>query len=153
MYSELIKNPRQIYKSSLLPIDGYCLDGLIKLIDTDLGIGNGFTATFDKTLWLNDFLIKHIKKIKYVTATPDFSIACYEGGKISEKIVKSVSIDFDSESALDDFFEKNDGRVLVLFNISKHLDMKTMKVFFHMRYADITTIDQVRDEKLNKILK
>jgi len=33
------------------------------------------------------------------------------------------------------------GRVLVLFNISKHIDMKTLKVFF-----------QIRDEKLNKIL-
>jgi hypothetical protein len=27
-----------------------------------------------------------------------------------------------------------------------------MKVFFNLRYADITTIDKVRDEKLNKIL-
>jgi hypothetical protein len=95
MYSDLIKNPKQIYKSSLLPIDNYCLDGLIRLIENDLGIGNGFTATFDKTLWLNEFLVKHINKIKYVTATPSFSIACYEGGKFSEKKVECHSISFD----------------------------------------------------------
>lgn len=153
MYSDLIENPKQVYKNSLLPIDGYCLDGLIRLIENDLGIGNGFTATFDKTLWLNDFLIKHISKIKYVTATPSFSIASYEGGKFSQKVVDCESVEFDSESALDNFFEQNDGRVLVLFNISKHLDMKTLKVFFNMRYADITLKSEQREIKLNKILQ
>jgi len=154
MYSKIINGITQTYKSSLSPIDNYCLDGLISFVENSrlLG-GTGITAKFDLSLWMNDFLIKHVDKISYATITPSFSIQSLEDGRLTEKVIAVKSITFDSDTELDDFFENQIGRKIVVYTIGKFIDLSNMTISYELRYADITLKDEEREIKLNKILQ
>jgi hypothetical protein len=154
MYSRIIAGVNQTYKNSLVPIDNYCLEGLVSFIENSrlLG-GTGITVKFDLSLWMNDFLIKHVDKISYATITPSFSIQSLEDGKLTEKVVGVKSITFNSDQELDDFFENQIGRKIVVYTIGKFIDLSNMKISYDLRYADITLKDDEREIKLNKILQ
>lgn len=155
MYSKIINGINQTYKGSLIPIDNYCLDGLIRLVENSRTFCSsiGVSATFDLSLWMNDFLIKHIDKISYVTTTPSFSIQSLEDGKLTEKVVPVKSKTFNSDEELDDFFESQIGKKLVVYTIGKFIDLSNMAISYELRYADITLKDEEREIKLNKILQ
>ena len=154
MYSRIIDGMNQTYKSSLMPIDNYCLEGLVTFVENSrlLG-GTGITAKFDLSLWMNDFLIKHIDKISYATITPSFSIQSLEDGRLTEKVVAVKSITFNSDAELDEFFENQIGKKLVVYTLGKFIDLSNMKIYYDLRYADITLKDEGREIKLNKILQ
>lgn len=155
MYSKIINGINQTYKGSLIPIDNYCLDGLIRLVENSRTFCSsiGVSATFDLSLWMNDFLIKHIDKISYVTTTPNFSIQSLENGFLTEKVVSVKSKTFNSDEELDDFFESQIGKKLVVYTIGKFIDLSNMAISYELRYADITLKDEEREIKLNKILQ
>jgi len=152
MFKSLINNPIQINKSHLIPFNNHSLDAVIQLITNcrDLGIGVQY-ATFDISLWLNDFLTENYNKIRYVSATPRFSIDTIENKLPHSKIIDCEPIEFESDEELKNFFEQ--GRTLVVYTIGKYIDLKTLKVFYIMRYADITEKDEEREIKINKILQ
>ena len=154
MYSRIIDGINQTYKSSLVPIDNYCLDGLVGFVENSrlLG-GTGITARFDLSLWMNDFLIKHLDKISYVTKTPSFSIQSLDDGRLTERVVEVKSITFNSDLELDEFFENQIGKKLVVYTIGKFIDLRYMKISYELRYADITLKEEEREIKLNKILQ
>lgn len=154
MYSRIIAGINQAYKSSLLPIDNYCLDGLVTFVENSrlLG-GTGISAKFDLSLWMNDFLTKHIDKISYATITPSFSIQSLEDSKLTEKVVAVKSITFNSDEELDEFFENQIGKKLVVYTIGKFIDLRNLVISYELRYADITLKSEQREIKLNKILQ
>ena len=154
MYSRIIAGVNQTYKSSFVPIDNYCLDGLVGFVENSrlLG-GTGISAKFDLSLWMNDFLIKHVDKISYATMTPSFSIQSLEDGKLTGKVVAVKSITFNSDVELDDFFESQTGKKLVVYTIGKFIDLSNMAISYELRYADITLKSEQREIKLNKILE
>ena len=154
MYSRIIAGVNQAYKNSLVPIDNYCLDGLVGFVENSrlLG-GTGITAKFDLSLWMNDFLIKHLDKISYVTKTPSFSIQSLDDGRLTERVVEVKSITFNSDLELDEFFENQIGKKLVVYTIGKFIDLRYMKISYELRYADITLKEEEREIKLNKILQ
>ena len=154
MFDSIINNPIQVSKSHLIPVNNHSLDAVIQLIDNcrNLGIGVQY-ATFDISLWLNDFLVNNYSKIKYVTATPKFTLEYIENDRPHSKIVDCDSITFNSDDELQNFFDDNDGKTLVIFTIGKYVDLKTLQVSYRMRYADITDKDVERDFKINKILQ
>ena len=155
MYSRIIAGMNQTYKSSLIPIDNYCLDGLIRLVENSRTFCSsiGVSATFDLSLWMNDFLIKHIDKISYVTTTPSFSIQILEDGKLTEKVVPVKSKTFNSDEELDEFFENQIDKKIVVYTIGKFIDLRNMAISYELRYADITLKSEQREIKLNKILQ
>jgi hypothetical protein len=154
MYSRIIDGMSQTYKSSLVAIDNYCLEGLVSFVENSrlLG-GTGITAKFDLSLWMNDFLIKHLDKISYVTKTPSFSIQSLDDGRLTERVVEVKSITFNSDLELDEFFENQIGKKLVVYTIGKFIDLRYMKISYELRYADITLKSEQREIKLNKILE
>lgn len=154
MFDSLINNPVQISKSHLIPVSNHSLDAVIQLINNckDLGIGIQY-ATFDLSLWLNDFLVNNYSKIKYVTALPRFTLEYIENDRPHSKIIDCVPMQFDSDDELQEFFDGKDGRTLVIYVIGKYIDLKTLNIFYRMRYADITDKDVERDFKINKILQ
>ena len=154
MYSRIIDGMNQTYKSSLMPIDNYCLEGLVTFVENSrlLG-GTGISAKFDLSLWMNDFLIKHIDKISYATITPSFSTQSLEDGKLTEKVVAVKSITFNSDEELDEFFENQIGKKIVVYTIGKFIDLRNMKIYYELRYADITLKSEQREIKLNEILQ
>jgi len=154
MYSRIIAGVNQAYKNSLVPIDNYCLDGLVGFVENSrlLG-GTGISAKFDLSLWMNDFLIKHLDKISYVTKTPSFSIQSLDDGRLTERVVEVKSITFNSDLELDEFFENQIGKKLVVYTIGKFIDLRYMKISYELRYADITLKEEEREIKLNKILQ
>ena len=154
MYSRIIDGMNQAYKSSLVPIDNYCLEGLVGFVENSrlLG-GTGISAKFDLSLWMNDFLIKHVDKISYATMTPSFSIQSLEDGKLTEKVVAVKSITFNSDKELDEFFDNQIGKKLVVYTIGKFIDLRNLVISYELRYADITLKSEQREIKLNKILQ
>ena len=154
MFDSIINNPIQISKSHLIPVNNHSLDAVIQLITNcrDLGIGVQY-ATFDITLWLNDFLVNNYSKIKYVTALPRFTLEYIVNDRPHSKIIDCEPIQFDSDDELQKFFDDNNVKTLVIYVIGKYIDLKTLKVFYRMRYADITDKDEERDFKINKILQ
>jgi hypothetical protein len=154
MYSRIIAGVNQTYKGSLVPIDNYCLDGLVGFVENSrlLG-GTGITAKFDLSLWMNDFLIKHLDKISYVTKTPSFSIQSLDDGRLTERVVEVKSITFNSDLELDEFFENQIGKKLVVYTIGKFINLSNMAISYELRYADITLKSEQREIKLNKILQ
>jgi hypothetical protein len=154
MYSKIINGINQTYKSSLMPIDNYCLDGLVSFVENSRLLGGiGICAKFDLSLWMNDFLIKHLDKISYVTKTPSFSIQSLDDGRLTERVVEVKSITFNSDLELDEFFENQIGKKLVVYTIGKFIDLRYMKISYELRYADITLKSEQREIKLNKILE
>jgi hypothetical protein len=143
----------QTYKSSLVPIDNYCLDGLVGFVENSRLLGMPSYAKFDLSLWMNDFLIKHVDKISYATMTPSFSIQSLEDGKLTEKVVAVKSITFNSDKELDEFFDNQIGKKLVVYTIGKFIDLRNLVISYELRYADITLKSEQREIKLNKILK
>ena len=129
MYSRIIDDQTykngmsQTYKSSLVPIDNYCLDGLVGFVENSrlLG-GTGIYARFDLSLWMNDFLVKHVDKISYVTTMPNFSIQSLEDGKLTEKVIAVKSITFNSDEELDEFFENQIDKKIVVYTIGKFIE-------------------------------
>jgi len=154
MYSKIIDGINQTYKSSLVRIDNYCLEGLVSFVENSrlLG-GTGITAKFDLSLWMNDFLIKHIDKISYATITPSFSIQSLEDGKLTEKVIAVKSITFNSDAELDEFFESQIDKKIVVYTLGKFVDLRNMAISYELRYADITLKSEQREIKLNKILQ
>lgn len=154
MYSRIIDGMNQTYKSSLVPIDNYCLDGLVGFVENSRLLGMPISyAKFDLSLWMNDFLIKHVDKISYATMTPSFSIQSLEDGKLTEKVVAVKSITFNSDKELDEFFENQIGKKLVVYTIGKFIDLRNLVISYELRYADITLKSEQREIKLNKILQ
>ena len=154
MFDSIINNPIQVSKSHLIPVNNHSLDAVIQLITNcrDLGIGVQY-ATFDISLWLNDFLVKNYSKIKYVSATPKFTLEYIEKDLPHSKVIDCDPITFNSDDELQKFFDGKDGRTLVIYVIGKYIDLKTLKVFYRMRYADITEKYEEREMKINKILQ
>jgi hypothetical protein len=130
------------------------LEGLVSFVENSrlLG-GSGITAKFDLSLWMNDFLIKHIDKISYATITPSFSIQSLEDGKLTEKVVAVKSTTFNSDAELDEFFENQIDKKLVVYALGKFVDLRNMAISYELRYADITLKSEQREIKLNKILQ
>jgi hypothetical protein len=154
MFDSIINNPIQVSKSYLIPVSNHSLDAVIQLIANckDLGIGIQY-ATFDVSLWLNNFLVNNYSKIKYVTALPRFTLEYIENDRPHSKIIDCVPIQFDSDDELQEFFDGKDGRTLVIYVIGKYIDLKTLNIFYRMRYADITEKHEEREMKINKILQ
>jgi len=154
MFDSIINNPIQVSKSHLIPINNHSLDAVIQLVANckDSGIGIQY-ATFDVSLWLNDFLVNNYSKIKYVTALPRFALEYIENKQPHAKIIDCEPIQFNSDDELQEFFDGKDGRALVIYVIGKYIDLKTLNIFYRMRYADITEKYEEREMKINKILQ
>jgi len=157
MYSLNNNNSYTQKDISLYPVGEYNLDGIIVLIENCKRMASDNTnvqwATVSPSLWLGSFLDKHWDKISYVCAVPIFNTFKIVGDEfISTKYKVSDTIDFNSEKDLDDFFENNKWRRLVLFYINKVVNLKTMDITYKLRYADITEKFEERDNKINNIL-
>lgn len=141
---------------SLYPISEYNLEGIRLLYGNSVRIGseniNVQTASIDPSLWMGDFLDRHWSKIAYACVSPKFTITKIEGSKIVEKLYNTDLRKFDTEKELDKFFEKGAWKRFVLFSIAKYADLSTMKIYFVVRYADITEKFEERDNKINNIL-
>lgn len=152
MFQDLIMNI-QGKVSGIFPVDEYVLDGVLMLIENSRNQSQGIEcATFDLSLWFNDFLTKYYTYIKYVSKTPDFSILLNDD-RLHEKIYRCEKITFNSDEELDEFFQRKKGNTIVLYTIGKFINLKTLSVFYLMRYADITHKRQKRDILIDKIIE
>ena len=62
-------------------------------------------------------------------------------------------IEFKSDDELDNFFNEKKFRKLVMFSITKSVDLETMNSRYTVRLADITEKYEERDMKIEEILK
>jgi len=142
---------------SLYPISEYNLEAIKYLIDncsrSNQENKNVRIATIDTSLWLGDFLDKYWDKISYVCTVPRFDVLKVEGNKIMAKSYEVGSGTFDTEEELEKFFEEGRWKKFVIYTVTKYADLSTMKTFYVVRYADITEKYEVRDNKINSILK
>ena len=157
MFKSLIDNyDNSIPKSCIFTMDNkYNLDGILYFIGNcrEVLTENINYAKFDISLWLDDFLIKYYNNIKYITSVPQFDIDSIINDIYTTKIIKCKSIKFDSDEELDKFFIDNTNHILVLYTICKQINLKTLNISYNLRYADITTKEDLRDYKIDKIIK
>jgi hypothetical protein len=158
MFKEFIKNrnkgPNDI---SVYPIGENNLEGVKILIDNCFRMGsdnsNVRMATVDPSLWLDKFLNKNWNRISYVSSTPSFNITKVVDNKIVSKHYNTETKQFESEDIINEFFESGRWKSFVIFSIVKYVDVVSLSISYHVRYADITEKYEERDNKLEEILK
>lgn len=163
MFSEFVSSirsslmPTDIKNISVYPVGVNNLEGIKILIDNCFRMGsdnqNVSIATVDPSLWLGSFLDKHWNKISFVSTSPSFTILKVEGYEIITKNYQVATMDFNSYELLSDFFEKNKWKTLVLFSITKYVDLVKLRTSYRVRVADTTEKYEERDNKINEILK
>ena len=158
-YIEFVNRTPETTKNSIsiYPISDYNLEGLKILLDNCIRMGsennsNVEIATVNPSLWLGQFLDKHWNKISYVSTLPSFDVLKVDNNEISKKTYKCDSISLSSDEDVDDFFNKNKFKKLVLFSITKTVNLITLKSFYNIKYSDITEKYEERDIKIDSIL-
>ena len=166
MFEKLLKNniwsasdpinldPKTI---SVYPFSEYNIEGLKILLDNSKRMGSENTnvrvATVDPTLWIGSFLDKHWQKISFISTGISFNILKIESNKLTSKAYRSSNFDFNSNDELDKFFNEKKFRKLVMFSITKFVDLETMTSKYTVRLADVTEKYEERDMKIEEILK
>jgi hypothetical protein len=142
---------------SVYPFSEYNMEGLKLLLDNCKRMGSENTnvrvATVDPTLWLGPFLDKHWQKISFISTLVSFNIFKLEGNNLVSKAYRCSNFEFKSDDELDNFFNEKKFRKLVMFSITKSVDLETMNSRYTVRLADITEKYEERDMKIEEILK
>lgn len=142
---------------SVYPFSEYNMEGLKLLLDNCKRMGNENTnvrvATVDPTLWLGGFLDKHWQKIPFISTLVSFNIFKLEGSELVTKAYRVASFEFKSDEELDNFFNEKKFRKLVMFSITKFVDLEVMTSKYTVKIADITEKYEERDMKIEEILK
>ena len=142
---------------SVYPFSEYNMEGLKLLLDNCKRMGSENTnvrvATVDSTLWLGTFLDKHWQKISFISTLVSFNIFKLEGNNLVSKAYRASNFEFKSDDELDNFFNEKKFRKLVMFSITKFVDLETMTSKYTVRLADITEKYEERDMKIEEILK
>jgi|688.fasta_scaffold189416_2 hypothetical protein len=142
---------------SVYPFSEYNMEGLKLLLDNCKRMGHENTnvrvATVDPTLWLGGFLDRHWQKISFISTLVSFNIFKLEGNNLVTKAYRASNFEFNSDDELDNFFNEKKFRKLVMFSITKFVDLETMTSKYTVRLADITEKYEERDMKIEEILK
>ena len=142
---------------SIYPFSEYNLEGLKILLENSKRMGNDNTnvrvATVDPTLWIGSFLDKHWQKISFISTKISFNILKIESNKLISKDYRSSNFEFNSDDELDTFFNEKKFRKLIIFSITKFVNLETMTSKYAVRLADITEKYEERDMKIEEILK
>jgi len=142
---------------SVYPFSEYNMEGLKILLDNCKRMGSENTnvrvATVDPTLWLGPFLDKHWQKISFISTLVSFNILKLKGNELVTKAYRASNFEFKSDDELDNFFNEKKFRKLVMFSITKFVDLETMTSKYTVRLADITEKYEERDMKIEEILK
>lgn len=110
-------------------------------------------VTINPIIWLPDLLDKNISYIKMISCSPIISILKEENGQL---IYKNYKCEIDknlTETEINDFFQKNKWNQLVIYNITKIADLRTMKSWYNIRYADVTEKYEQIENKINELLQ
>ena len=142
---------------SVYPFSEYNMEGLKLLLDNCKRMGHENTnvrvATVDPTLWLGGFLDRHWQKISFISTLVSFNIFKLEGNNLVTKAYRASNFEFNIDDELDNFFNEKKFRKLVMFSITKSVDLETMNSRYTVRLADITEKYEERDMKIEEILK
>jgi hypothetical protein len=138
-----------ISKNNLSPILVLIKNCMLQGNDTGTNVE---IVSVNPSIWLGEFLDKHIDNISYVCASPVFNILKYDEVDIYSKSYRCDRIVFYDDNSADDFFNSNKWKSLVIYSIVKNVDLKNMKSWYTLRYADITETYEIRDNKINEIL-
>ena len=158
-YLEFIsRTPQSNTGVSIYPISDYNLEGLKILLDNCVRMGsennsNVEIATVSPALWLGQILDKHWSKISYVTSLPSFEVLKFDQSQgITKKTYRCDTATLNNEDDIDDFFNKNKFKKLVIFSITKQVRLDTLQSQYNIRYSDITEKYEERDIKIDSIL-
>jgi len=168
IFQELIKSSFDAYSNferaemepstiTVYPLTEYNLEGVKLLFDNCKKAGaqnnNSRIATVDPVLWLGEFLDKNFDKISYVSTKLEFTILKIEKDKIINKRFHIRSKEFYSDNELNNFFNDNKFKTLVVFSIIKQVDLNNLQITYKLRYSDITENSEIRDKKIKELFK
>mgnify|MGYP001282524524 CR=1 FL=1 len=158
-YIEIISRmPQTQHDVSIYPISDYNLEGLKILIDNCVKTGtqnnnNVEIATVNPSLWLGQFLDKYWNKISYVSKLPNFDILKIENDEIIRKTYITETSSFSNDYDIDEFFNKNKFKKLVIYYITKSVNLLNMQTLYTIRYSDITEKYEEREIKINSLFE
>jgi len=139
-----------VSKNNLAPILILIKNCLLQ--GSDIG-SNVEIVSVNPSIWLGEFLDRYIDCISYVSSSPVFNILKYDEVDVYSTNYRCDRLVFYDDNAVDEFFSSNKWKNLVIYSIIKNVDLKNMKSWYTLRYADITETYEVRDNKINEILE
>jgi hypothetical protein len=148
-----ISNEPQIYFNDKLDISPLKLLYDNCIIAGNVSNNNIQMATVHPDLWFGDYFDFFREKVKMVVKSPIFQLIKIEGNQLVCEDYTCDSISFNSDDDLMEFMEKKIiyGSIAI-FYIVKWLNVKTLVVTWNLRYKDLTTKEEIRDNKINNLV-
>lgn len=110
-------------------------------------------ATFHPSLWFSDIFDDLKNATKLVTELPTFQLFKIENNTVIVTNYKVDTLRFSSDDELKKFLTQDcKYKSLALFSIVKYLDMKSLSITWSVRCCDVTTIQDIRDKKIDEII-
>ena len=120
------------------------------------GIGNSNVeiATRSPAKWLPDLIPDIIENVDYVTISPIFELKSIENGQVCVRSVKvsGGEIFFDTIQDVKDFLKSKKYKMIALYTIANHVDLKAMKSYFRIRHAEWEDVRSQRNKKIDEIM-
>lgn len=153
LFSKMEKSEPIVYFNDRLD-----LSSLKLLYDNCIRMGleqntNVSIATAHPDIWFGEYFDFFLNKVKMVIKAPVFTLISIEGNQIVSKNYSCETAEFQSDDELKEFFENiTEYGSIAVFSLVKYVDIKSFKVFWRLRYKDISTKEEIRDKKISKIL-
>jgi hypothetical protein len=152
LFSKLEKTEQLVYFNSDLDVTA-----LRVLYENCIRMGvdnsNVQIATVHPNAWFGDFFHLFRKTIKLVPKNPVFQLLMVESNHLVEKALTCNFREFKSDQELVNFFEQEyEYGSIAVFSLVKAVNLVTFEVNWRLRFIDLTTAQEVRSKKLDKIL-
>ena len=153
LFSQMEKSETIVYFNDSLDVS--CLK---LLYDNCVRMGsesntNVTIATAHPDLWFGEYFDFFRTKIKMVVKSPVFQLTKVEGNQLVSTNYSCEILEFESDEELKKFFEDmTEYGSIAVFSLVKYVDIKSFSISWRLRYKDITTKEEVRDKKIDKII-
>jgi hypothetical protein len=116
------------------------------------GNANIEVASIHPSLWFSENFELFKKYIRVITKTPSFHLLRMEDNNLGSFFFNTQTEKLIKDDEFINFFEKSNFHTLVIFSIVKYIDVKNLHTFWQIRYADISTLEEIRDKKISSII-
>ena len=111
---------------------------------------NVMLATVTPEAWFDDLVPTILDNVSFITKVSGFQTISLNGKDLVYQDYACDKAEFESIELLKDFLiEKGRLSVLILYYVIQHVDLKTLKPSWFIRYKEIIDPQTIRDKKID----
>ena len=111
---------------------------------------NVMLATVTPEAWFDDLVPTILSNVSFITKVSGFQTISLNGKDLVYQDYACDKAEFESIELLKDFLiEKGRLSVLILYYVIQHVDLKTLKPSWFIRYKEIIDPQTIRDKKID----